>query len=60
VVVNSKGQLATATGPSPAAPLKSQTRTISHLRDRVRQQSAELRQQGAAIGRLRQQMQNGG
>jgi hypothetical protein len=34
--------------------------TISRLRDKLRQQSAELRQQGAAIQQLRQQIQNGG
>jgi hypothetical protein len=58
VVVNKNGRLATS--PAPAAPLRSQTRTISRLRDKLRQQSADLRQQGAAIERLRQQMQNGG
>jgi hypothetical protein len=58
VVVNNNGRLGTA--PAPAAPLKSQTKTLGRLRDKVHQQSAELRQQGAAIQRLREQMQNGG
>jgi hypothetical protein len=58
VVVNPNGKLGTA--PAPAAPLKSQSKTLGRLRDKVHQQNAELRHQGAAIQRLRQQMQNGG
>ena len=59
VVVDAAGRLGTA--PAPAAPaLRSQSKTLGRLRDKVHQQSVELRQQGAAIQRLRKQMQNGG
>jgi hypothetical protein len=65
VVVNAGGRLGTA--PAPAAPLKSQSKTLSRLRaenrhqsDRLHQQSVELRQQGAAIQRLRKQVEGGG
>jgi hypothetical protein len=57
VVVDSAGRLGTA--PAPAAPLSGKSQTLNRLRDTVRHQSAELRQQGAAIQRLRQRMQNG-
>jgi hypothetical protein len=63
VVVNSAGRLGTA----PAPALKRQARAIGMLRDNLREQraenrkqNAELRQQAAAIQRLRKQMQNGG
>jgi len=58
VVVNSSGRLGTA--PKPAAPRSGESQPLSRLRDKVRRQSAALRQQGAAIGRRRQQVQNGG
>ena len=68
VVVNSKGgQLATATGPSPAAQPRGASEKLSRVRAENRRQSAKLRQQAgalrqmrASIKRLRQQMQNGG
>ena len=51
VVVNSSGRLGTA--PKPAAPLRSQTRTISRLRDRVGQLAT-------AVQRLRKEVRAGG
>jgi len=51
VVVNSKGQLATA--PAPAAPRSGKSQTISRLRDRVGQLAT-------AVQRLRRQVRNGG
>jgi hypothetical protein len=62
VVVNANGRLGTA--PAPAAPLKGESQTLDRLRDKVHQQSVELRNQQRTftreIRRLREQMQNGG
>jgi hypothetical protein len=64
-VIGPRRRLGTA--PAPAAPLKSQSKTLSRLRaenrhqsDRLHQQGVELRQQGAAIQRLRKQVEGGG
>jgi hypothetical protein len=62
VVVNASGRLGTA--PAPAAPLKGESQTLDRLRDKVHQQSVEIRNQQRTftreIRRLREQMQNGG
>jgi hypothetical protein len=58
VVVNPNGKLGTA--PAPAAPRRSQSKTLDRLRAQNRRQGDKLRQLTAVVQRLREQMRNGG